>query len=112
MSGGAAHFHGTGDGYVGNSNYSGNAISVCAWVWHDRFRSGQIERSVTVGGHSFAVIRKEYDGRLHFYIGTGDDFQHLWVDNVLNEGKWQHVAGTWGGLVLRLYLDGLEIPTQ
>ncbi len=110
--GGAVHFHGVGYGDVWDFNYSENAITVCAWVWHDEFRIEQIERYVTVG-QGIAVIRKEYDGRLHFYIDTGGNyFQHLWVDDVLTVGQWHHVAGTWDGLNQRLYIDGVEIASQ
>ncbi|TKJ39195.1 MAG: hypothetical protein CEE38_00110 [Planctomycetes bacterium B3_Pla] len=109
--GGAIHFPGEGQGQLGSFNYSNNAITVCAWVWHEAFRSGQVERYVTAEPE-IAVIRKETDGRLHFYINTGGTLRHLWVGNVLTEGQWHHVAGTWDGLTQRLYLDGVEIASQ
>jgi hypothetical protein len=108
--GGAVGFPGEGEG-IGGFNYSGNAITVCAWVWHEAFRSGQVERYVTASPE-IAVIRKETDGRLHFYISTGGTLRHLWVGNVLTEGQWYHVAGTWDGLTQRLYIDGVEIASQ
>ncbi len=109
--GGALHFHGVGYGYVENFNYSDNAITVCAWVRHDAFRIGKIERYVTVAPE-VAVIRKEGDGQLHFYIKTDGNLRHLWVGDVLREGRWHHVAGTWDGLTQRLYIDGVEIANQ
>ena len=109
--GGAVHFHGVGYGGVGNFRYSDNAITVCAWVWHDAFRIGKIEQYVTVVP-SVAVIRKEGDGRLHFYIKTDGNLRHLRVNYVRTEGQWHHVAGTWDGLTQRLYFDGVEIASQ
>jgi hypothetical protein len=109
--GGALHFHGAGHGHVGNFSYSNNAITVCAWVWHDSFRIGKIERYVTVAPE-VAVIRKEGNGSLHFYIKTDGILRHLWVSGVLAEGQWQHIAGTWDGLTQRLYVDGAEIASQ
>jgi hypothetical protein len=109
--GGAVHFRGEGYGSIGSFNYSDNAITICAFVWHDAFRSGQVERYVTMAPE-VAVIRKEVDGRLHFYIKTDDNLRHLWVSNVLTEGQWHHVAGTWDGLTQRLYIDGVEIASQ
>jgi len=109
--GGAVHFHGVGYGDVGNFKYSDNAITVCAWVWHDAFRIGEIERYVTVGSE-VAVIRKDSKGRLHFYIKTDGNLRHLRVTDVPTEGQWHHVAGTWDGLTQRLYIDGLEIASQ
>jgi hypothetical protein len=109
--GGAVHFPGQGQGQRGGFVYSNNAITVCAWVWHEAFRSGQVERYVTAEPE-IAVIRKETDGRLHFYINTGGALRHMWVGNVLTEGQWYHVAGTWDGNTQRLYLDGVEIASQ
>ena len=109
--GGAVHFRGVGYGNIGSFNYSDNAITVCAFVWHDAFRSGQVERYVTMAPE-VAVIRKETDGRLHFYIKTDDNLRHLWVSDVLTESRWYHVAGTWDGLTQRLYIDGVEIASQ
>ena len=108
VSGGAVHFHGEGYGRDREFASSGNAITVCAWVWHDAFLAGQVERYVTVGPE-IAVIRRNSDDRLHFYITTDGTFSHLFVGDVLTEGQWHHVAGTWDGLVQRLYLDGVEI---
>ncbi|KPK37269.1 MAG: hypothetical protein AMJ65_14985 [Phycisphaerae bacterium SG8_4] len=109
--GGALHFHGAGNGHVGNFSYSNNAITVCAWVWHDSFRISKIERYVTVAPE-VAVIRKEGNGSLHFYIKTNGSLRHLWVSGVLAEGRWQHIAGIWDGLTQRLYVDGVEIASQ
>jgi len=109
--GGAVHFRGEGYGSIGSFNYSDNAITVCAFVWHDAFRSGQVERYVTMAPE-VAVIRKEVDGRLHFYIKTDDNLRHLWVSDVLTEGQWHHVAGTWDGFTQRLYIDSVEIASQ
>ncbi len=109
--GGAAHFRGEGYGNVGNFNYSGNVVTVCSHVWHDAFRSGQVERYVTMAPE-IAVIRKEVDGRLHFYIQTDGTLRHLWVSDVLTEGRWHHVTGTWDGLTQRLYIDGVEVASQ
>ena len=111
MFGGAVHFPGQGQGQKGGFVYSNNAITVCAWVWHEAFRTGQVERYVTAEPE-IAVIRKEADGRLHFYINTGGSLRHLHVSDVLAEGQWHHVAGTWDGLTQRLYLNGVEIASQ
>jgi len=88
-----------------------DGITLSAWVWHDAFITGQIERYVTVRPE-IAVIRKESDERLHFYIKTDGSLRHLRVAGVLMEGYWYHVAGTWDGTTQRLYLDGVEIDSQ
>jgi hypothetical protein len=109
--GGAVVFPGQGQGQRGGFVYGDNAITVCAWVWHEAFMTNQVERYVTAEPE-IAVIRKETDGRLHFYINAGGSLQHLRVSDVLTEGQWFHVAGTWDGTTQRLYLDGMEIASQ
>ena len=109
--GGAVRFYGVIGGGVGDFKYSGNAITVCAWVWHDAFRIDKIERYVTVAPE-VAVIREEANGALHFYIKINGNLQHLQVGDALTEGRWHHVAGTWDGLTQRLYIDGVEIASQ
>jgi hypothetical protein len=37
------------------------------------------------------------------------ELQHIRVDNVLLEGVFHHVAGSYDGSVMRLYLDGVEV---
>jgi hypothetical protein len=71
----------------------------------------KIERYVTVAPE-VAMIRKEGDGQLHFYVKTGGNLKHLWVNNVLTEGQWHYVVGTWDGSNQRLYIDGEEIAGQ
>ncbi|NLT78146.1 MAG: hypothetical protein GXX98_16630, partial [Planctomycetes bacterium] len=87
-----------------------NAITVCAWIWHEAFIANHVERYVTVGPE-IAVLRKETDGRLHFYITPGGAFSHAYASDVLVEGQWLHVAGTWDGAAQRLYLNGEEVAT-
>ena len=91
--------------------HSDNAVTVCAWVWHDSFRIGAVELYVTMSPE-VAVIRKEADGRLHFFIQTDGTLKHLSVSGVLNEGKWHFIAGTWDGVNQRLYVDGEEIAHE
>jgi len=110
VSGTAVHFHGAGYGRDTAYSYTDDAITLCTWVWHDTFRTG-VERYVTIGGE-VAVIRRNSDGRLHFYMTTSGTMRHLYVADVLTEGEWHHVAGTWDGTTQRLIFDGVEIASQ
>jgi len=106
--GGAVHFHGEGYGSDTAFTFSENAITVCTWVWEDAFVANQVERYVSIGPE-VAVIRRNSDGRLHFYATIGGSFSHIYVSDVLTEGQWHHVAGTWDGTTQILYLDGVEV---
>src|SRR5207247_8973475 len=44
-----------------------------------------------------------------FYIRIDGQLQHIRVDNVLRVGVFHHVAGSYDGAVMRLYLDGVEV---
>ena len=108
--GGAVHFQGVGYGRDTSFSLSEDAITLCTWVWHDAFAAGQVERYVTMGPEA-AVIRRNSDGRLHFYVTVGGAFSHIYVPDVLTEGEWRYVVGTWDGNTQRLYLDGEEIAS-
>ena len=84
-------------------------ITLEAWVYHNTL-SNHIQRYVTVNSE-VAVIRHEPWGqkRLHFYIKTNGSLRHITVDNALETGKWYHVAGTWDGTNMKLYLNGEEV---
>ncbi|MDI9432455.1 MAG: hypothetical protein QM570_12120, partial [Planctomycetota bacterium] len=110
FAGSAVHFHGAGYGRDREFSSTANAITVCAWIWHEAFIANHVERYVTVGPE-IAVLRKETDGRLHFYITPGGAFSHAYASNVLVEGQWLHIAGTWDGAAQRLYLNGEEVAT-
>jgi tetratricopeptide (TPR) repeat protein len=109
--GGAVSFQGMSGAGAGIFRYSDNTITVCAWVRHNAFRIDEIERYVTVAPE-VAVIRKEANEALHFYLKINGNLQHLQVEYALTANRWHHVAGTWDGLTQRLYLDGVEIASQ
>ena len=108
-------------GSVGNTVFSfGTGINdlqqltIDAWVKHNSLPFGQIERYVTLLGEK-AVLR--YDGingpgQLHFFMRIDGQLQHVRVNNVLQVGVFHHVAGSYDGAVMRLYLDGVEVGSQ
>src|SRR2546425_995782 len=89
-------------------------LTIDAWVKHNSLPFGQIERYVTLLGEK-AVLR--YDGingpgQLHFFMRIDGQLQHVCVNNVLQVGVFHHVAGSYDGAVMRLYLDGVEVGSQ
>ena len=83
-------------------------LTVEAWVRLDPDPSaaGKIKRFVTIDG--MATLRKESDGRLHFYMDIDGELRHIWSEIVPRE-RFVHVAGSYNGRVMRLYLDGQEV---
>lgn len=93
-------------------------LTIEAWVRLDAEGglSAKIERFVTLapGGIEKAVLRHGGGGTLHFYMRIGDEstpFSSVSKDNALQAGVFQHVAGTYDGSTMRLYLDGLEVAS-
>jgi len=89
-------------------------LSIEAWVKLNALPPNRIERFVTLTGEK-AVLR--YDGpagprQLHFYMMIGGRLRHIRVDNVLDTGVFHHVAGTYDGRVMRLYLDGAQVGSR
>src|SRR2546430_15118151 len=42
-------------------------------------------------------------------MGIDGQLQHIRVNNALQVGVFQHIAGSYDGSVMRLYLDGVEV---
>ncbi|PYO86575.1 MAG: hypothetical protein DMD66_13215 [Gemmatimonadetes bacterium] len=89
-------------------------LTIDAWVKHNSLPPGRVQRYVSLGNEK-AVLR--YDGaagfaQLHFYMRINGELQHIRVDNVLREGVFHHVAGSYDGSVMRLYLDGVEVGNR
>ena len=86
-------------------------LTVAAWVRLNSLPSGKIMRFVTMGDEK-AVVR--YDGasgpgQLHFYVRIGGSLRSIRVNNALKLNGFQHVAGTYDGGTMRLYLDGNQV---
>ena len=86
-------------------------LTIDAWVQHNSLAPGRVQRYVSLLNEK-AVLR--YDGaagpaQLHFYMRIDGQLQHIRVDNVLRVGVFHHVAGSYDGAVMRLYLDGVEV---
>ncbi|MCP4124218.1 MAG: hypothetical protein GY751_20930 [Bacteroidetes bacterium] len=84
-------------------------ITLEAWVFHTELDEG-IMRYITIGSED-AVIR--YNNRaLHFYLKLDGVLKSISFNNIniyLSVNEWSHVAGTWDGTSMKLYLNGKEI---
>ena len=105
-------FRGTNQYVSGTTGISTSltAITIEAWVNHTTLPAGTIQRYVTINPE-VAVLR--YDGsalggtnELHFYIKNASGaIVSLRVNNVLST-TWMHIAGTYDGTTMKLYLNG------
>ena len=89
-------------------------VTVEAWVRATApGRSAYIVSKGALGGiaASYALYTGT-NGGLQFYIGGGGSFA-LSPDagTAVWDGEWHHVAGTFDGAVVRLFVDGVEVGT-
>ncbi len=116
IAGNCLEFDGTGDNVTGTGiNTALSAFTIETWVYHNSL-NGTVQRYVTLAPE-MAVLR--YDGTiyggyrsLHFYIkkanGSGLGVR---ADSVLVTGEWMHIAGTYDGTNLKLYVNGILVKS-
>lgn len=87
-----------------------NEITVATWVNITKV-PGEWIPIVTKGNSAWRLITERAERRFHFAVagvsfGTGG----LHGKTEVTAGEWHHVAGTYDGANVRLYVDGVEDP--
>ena len=96
-----------------SSSLEPQAVTVSAWV---RRGGSPGAFKYILGKGALACLSASYglytgaDGGLAFYVADGPDFSRSPdAGSALWDGAWHHVAGTFDGASLRLFVDGTEI---
>jgi hypothetical protein len=86
-------------------------FTIATWVKINSFPSFDA-RFVTLRNEK-AVLRfdDQAAGQLHFYVKIDDILKHIRVDGALSTGSWIHIAGSYDGSTMRVYLNGSEQDT-
>ncbi|MGM0478529.1 MAG: LamG-like jellyroll fold domain-containing protein [Bacteroidota bacterium] len=114
----ALNFDGNDDiAVVGNSMTNdlvgSTTFTVEAWV----NSSTTTGNGVIVGNYNFPannsnmqfLLRRDGSG-YRFNLNDGNGYQGIGTGaGAVNTGQWQHIAGTWDGTSIRIYLDGVEV---
>ncbi len=109
--GGALEFDGT-DDYVSVPNSSSlqltSALTMAGWIKANSWGSGT---DVDI------IARKGEDNPNNYQLSIADGLATLYLDDgdgsgyrgdtLLNTGQWYHVAATWDGTTVRVYVDGV-----
>jgi len=83
-------------------------FTLATWVKLNSLPAGNM-RFITLRNEK-AVLRYD-DQALDFYVTINSSLHHILVNNALStSGVWVHVAGTYDGSTMRLYLNGTEQP--
>ena len=106
MLGGAIELDGTGD-YVdcgaGDPLNLTDEVTIACWMKVRTFTKAW--QTIVGKGDNYQLERNSQDDVVNFYIGTPGRRTGPGVTNV-NDGEWHHVAGTYDGAAMRLYIDG------
>lgn len=115
----ALHFDGNNDrvdcGTNASLNINGTAITLEAWI----FPTGAFKNNVWEGcvinkngtGDNGYMLRVGNNGQVNFNIGTGSWNEINSATGAVTTNNWHHIAGTYDGTTMRLYVDGTQVAT-
>ncbi len=95
------------------------ALSVEAWIYPTSFGATSwvntiVSTDAWTGGNGEEgyVLRCGDNGKLSFNIATGSGWEEAVSPALMTTNQWQHVAGTFNGSVLKVYLNGVEVASS
>tara|TARA_R110001592_G_scaffold230364_1_gene487193 strand:+ start:5005 stop:7788 length:2784 start_codon:yes stop_codon:yes gene_type:complete len=104
-------------GNAGSVQLSGNQITLEAWIYPTAWKSvnqGHIINKENNGpGTDYGyMIRCGDGGKINFNLGNGNWNELTTTTTPLALNTWQHVAATYDGAVMKIYVDGNLIETK
>lgn len=113
-------------GFNGTSQYisvphsatlnNATALTLEAWILPNGFGTNSYS-NVIIGKDGWAngpegyTLRCGGNGALSFNFGNGSGWVETTTANVLQTQSWQHVAATFDGTILRLYVNGVQVSS-
>jgi len=98
------------------TSINGTSITLSAWIyptaWKDNYWDNTIisNESFSTQGYS---LRCGDNGELNFSLGDGTQWYQLTTaQNALSLNTWQHVAATYDGNTMTLYINGVMVAAQ
>jgi hypothetical protein len=117
FAGNALDFHPTND-YISGTGLKSSMIQFTleAWVYHNNLTT-DVQQYITLGPDVAGI---KYNGQssggdtwLNFFINTNNYSGYaVTAVNVLSTGNWMHVAGSYDGATMNLYLNGELVKTM
>lgn len=98
-----------------------NAMTVEAWIYPTDFKAEEYMNTIVAKtswsyeySHGWSFRYGSANRSLNFNMGGGDGVN--WIDcianNVLTLNTWQHVAATYDGTIIKLYVNGTQVAQQ
>ncbi|MBP8304535.1 MAG: discoidin domain-containing protein, partial [Phycisphaerae bacterium] len=86
-------------------------VTVCAWIRPDDVGNSEHNEFVAKGDTGYA-LKHEVNNRLEFFVyDEGWYSASLPVEPAAFNGQWHHVAGTYDGHQVKLYVDGVLVAS-
>ncbi|OOV18886.1 leucine-rich repeat protein [Flavobacterium sp. LM4] len=111
------HFDGNNDLVNLGSNLSASLnnntkITLEAWIKPESIGTNRtIVGNYNNGAFQMQSLLRQNGSSLEFWIGTNTGFTDATVSNVLSANTWYHVAGTWDGTTMKLYINGNQVAS-
>jgi predicted Ser/Thr protein kinase len=89
------------------------AVTVEGWALIEAGPFHRIDRFLTLGMETLVIRHDGYEtpGTLHFYMSIDGKLQHLWSQRLMKAGMFNHVAGSYDGATMKLYLNGVLLKS-
>ncbi len=105
----------------GNSTYYDltNNLTIEAWIYPTNFKDGWWKNTIAskvswspTNTYGWSFRYGSASGKLEFNMsGGGNIWLDCTADNALTLNTWQHVAATYNGNVVKLYVNGVEVAS-
>jgi hypothetical protein len=83
-----------------------NAITIAAWIYADDWNGDRriVDKGLRYADHPYTLTAQQ--GVLSFGVGIGNTNYASVSTTLPSVGAWHHVAGTYDGSAMQLYIDG------
>lgn len=98
------------------ANNPSNTITLEAWVFTDEIgrRQDIINKSAPGGSDPFYQYHLDIrpNGQINFALTLGGTYNFAQTNTAIVANRWQHIAATYDGSNMRIYIDGIERVTK
>ncbi len=94
---------------AGNFDLTGTGVTLAAWIRQEGDLNDTLLIMKSSGSNSANQswgLTADDDGNVNFLIKAGGVWFQLQLSNAIATNKWYHVAGTYDGATLRIYING------